>query len=127
MTITAPQVSHQCTPGAYLLKQLHRIITISIMPPFIYPNLSLCTHRVITVLSDFQIFLCPTNEEATCVHCAVALEMGTPSTPMTFGVALHRLEVSNTLVTLSTISHRAESPPPYSVQPQLRLSWSSAM
>jgi hypothetical protein len=95
------------------------VITISVMPPFTYPNLSLCSHEAIRVLCDLQMFPCPTNEEATCIHCAAVLEMGTSSTPMTFGVALHCLEVSDAEVTLGTISHRAESPPPYSVQPQL--------
>jgi hypothetical protein len=35
---------------------------------------------------------------------------------MSFGVALHHLEVSVVKVALGAISHRAESSPPYSVQ-----------
>jgi hypothetical protein len=65
------------------------------------------------------MFSCPTNEEATCVHCAMVLETGTSSMLMTFGVALHPLEVSDVEVTLGAISHYAKSPPPYSVQRQL--------
>jgi hypothetical protein len=105
--------------GAYLRERLHGVIKIYVMPPFTYPNLSMCSHRVIIILCDLQMFLCPTNEEATCVHCAVILETGTSSTSMTFGVTLHHLEVSVTEVTLSAISHCAESPSPYLVQPQL--------
>jgi hypothetical protein len=103
------------------------VITMSVMPPFTYPNLSLCSHRAIRVLCDLQMFPCPTNEEATCIHCAAVLETGTSSMPMTFGVALHCLEVSDAEVTLGTISHHVECPPPYSVQPQLRLSRGSTV
>jgi hypothetical protein len=85
------------------------VITMSIMPPFTYPNLSLRSHGVITVLYDLQMFLCPTNEKVARVHCAAVLDTGTSSTLMTFGAALHRLEVSDVEVTLGTISHR-ESP-----------------
>jgi hypothetical protein len=92
------------------------VITMSIMPSFTYPNLSLCSHGVITVLCNLQMFSCHTNEEATRVHCAMVLETGTSSTLMTFSVALHPLEVSDVEVTLGAISHHAESPPPYSVQ-----------
>jgi hypothetical protein len=61
------------------------------------------------VFCDLQIFLCPTNEDVTCVHRVAALEMGTFGTLMTFGMALHRLEAPDVEVTLSAISHRAES------------------
>jgi hypothetical protein len=49
------------------------------------------------------------NEDVTCVHRVAALEMGTFGTLMTFGMALHRLEAPDVEVTLSAISHRAES------------------
>jgi hypothetical protein len=47
------------------------IITIYVMPMFIYPNLSLHSHEVIMTLYDLQIFLYPTNKDVTCVHCNV--------------------------------------------------------
>jgi hypothetical protein len=100
---------------------------MSVLPLFTYPNLSLCSHGVITILHDLQIFLCPMNEEVTCVHCAAVLETGTSSTLMTFDVPLHHLEVSVTKVTLGPISHHVESPLPYLVQPQLQLSRGSTM
>jgi hypothetical protein len=65
------------------------IITMSVMPPFIYYSLSPCSHGVITVLCDLQIFLCPINGDVTRVHCAAALETGISSALMTFG-AIHR-------------------------------------
>jgi hypothetical protein len=40
-------------------------ITISVMPPFTYPSISLRSQRVITVRYDLQMFLCPLNSEAT--------------------------------------------------------------
>jgi hypothetical protein len=46
----------------------HVVITMSVMPPFTYPNISLCSHGVITVLCDLEIFLCPTNRDAMRVH-----------------------------------------------------------
>jgi hypothetical protein len=113
MAINAPQVSHKCAPEVY--GQLHIIIIISIMHPFTYPKLSLRSHRVITVIYDLQMFLCPTNEKATRVHCTAVLDTGTSSTLMTFGVALHCLEVSDAEVTLGAISHHVESILPYSV------------
>jgi hypothetical protein len=45
------------------------VITMSIMPPFTYPNLSPYSHRVITVIWDLQIFPCPMSEDATCPSC----------------------------------------------------------
>jgi hypothetical protein len=65
------------------------------------------------------MFLYPMNEDATCVHCATALETGTTGTPMTFGAVLHRFEASDAEVTLGAISHHVESPPSYLVQPRL--------
>jgi hypothetical protein len=57
----------------------------------------------------------------------MVLETGTSSMLMTFGVALHPLEVSDVEVTLGAISHYAKSPPPYSVQRQLWLSRGSTV
>jgi hypothetical protein len=45
---------------------------MSIMPLFTYHNLSPYSHRVITVLYDLQIFLCPMNVDATRVHPAMS-------------------------------------------------------
>jgi hypothetical protein len=59
------------------------VITISVMPPFTYPDLSLCSHGVITILCDLQIFLCPTNEDVTRVHYATSLDIGTSGVLMT--------------------------------------------
>jgi hypothetical protein len=41
------------------------VITKYVMPPFTYPNVSLYSHRVIIVLCDLQIFMCPMNDGAT--------------------------------------------------------------
>jgi hypothetical protein len=49
-TTTAPRCPINEHLGAYLLGWLHLVITISVMPPFTYPNLSLYGHGVITVL-----------------------------------------------------------------------------
>jgi hypothetical protein len=60
------------------------VITLSIMPPFTYHNLSLHSHGVITALCDLQIFMCPINEDATRVHCATSPDIRTSSVLMTF-------------------------------------------
>jgi hypothetical protein len=86
------------------------VITMFILPPFTYPSLSLCSHRVITVLCDLQIFLCPTNEDVTRVPCATTLETETSDVLMTFSAIRHRLEASCAEVTFGAIRH-VESPP----------------
>jgi hypothetical protein len=43
------------------------------MPTFTYPNLSPYSHGAITVPWDLQIFLYPTNKDATRVHHAISL------------------------------------------------------
>jgi hypothetical protein len=86
------------------------VITMFVLPPFTYPSLSLCSHRVITVLCDLQIFSCPTNEDVTCVPCAMTLEIETSGVLMTFSAIRHRLEASCAEVTFGAIRH-AESPP----------------
>jgi hypothetical protein len=87
------------------------VITISVIPLFIYPSLLLCSYRVITVFYDLQIFLYPTNENVTCIHCAATPEIVTSSALMTFGVIHHRLEASNVEVTFGAIYLHVESPP----------------
>jgi hypothetical protein len=52
------------------------VITMFIMPLFTYYSLSLCSHGVITVLCDLQIFLCLTNGDVTRVYYATTLETG---------------------------------------------------
>jgi hypothetical protein len=81
------------------------------MPPFTYPSLSLCSHEVITILCDLQIFLCPTNGDVTCVHCTATPETGTSVALMTFDAIHHCLEASCAEVTFGAIYLRAESPP----------------
>jgi hypothetical protein len=88
------------------------VITIFVMPLFTYPNLLLCSHVVITVLCDLQIFPFPTTEYATCVHCATSPDIRTSGVLMTFPAALPRLEASSVGVAFGTISHCARSPPP---------------
>jgi hypothetical protein len=73
------------------------------MPPFTYPRLSLCSHEVITVLCDLQIFLCPTNGDVTRVHYATTLETGTSSALMAFGAICRLLEASCAEVTFGVI------------------------
>jgi hypothetical protein len=46
--------------------------------------LSLHNHGVITILYDLQIFLCPMNEDATCVHCTTSPDVRTFGVLMTF-------------------------------------------
>jgi hypothetical protein len=84
------------------------VITISVLPPFTYPSLSLCSHGVITVLCDLQIFLCPTIGNVTCVPCAVTLKIETSGVLMTLGAICHHLEASSTEVTFSATRY-AES------------------
>jgi hypothetical protein len=103
------------------------VITISVMPPFTYPSLLPCSHKVITVLCDLQIFSCPTNGNVTRVHCTVTLETGTSSALMTFGAIHHRLEVSCVEVTFSVIYLHVESPLSDPAPPQPRLGRSFAM
>jgi hypothetical protein len=110
------------------------IITMSVMPPFTYPSLSLCNHGIITVLCDLQIFSCPTNEDVTRVRCTVmrvrwtvTLETGTSGALMTFGAIHHCLEASCAEVTFGTIYLRAESPPSDPTLPRPRLGQSSVM
>jgi hypothetical protein len=86
------------------------VITISILPPFTYPSLSLCSHAVIIVLCDLQIFPCPTNGNMTCVPYAVALKTETSGVLMPLGAIYHRLEASSVEVTFGAI-HCAESSP----------------
>jgi hypothetical protein len=73
------------------------------MPPFTYPRLSLCSHEVITILCDLQIFLCPTNGDVTRVHYATTLEIGTSSALMAFGAICRLLEASCAEVTFGVI------------------------
>jgi hypothetical protein len=43
------------------------VITMSIISPFTYPNLSLCSKGVITVIHDLHVFSCrTTNSIDTC-------------------------------------------------------------
>jgi hypothetical protein len=53
------------------------------MPLFTYSNLSPYSHRVIIILWDLQIFSCPTNGDATCVHLATSTAGRTSGTSMT--------------------------------------------
>jgi hypothetical protein len=80
------------------------IITIYVMPLFIYPNLSLHSHEVIMTLYDLQIFLYPTNKNVTCVHCNVTPNTETSGALMTFVVVLSRPEASDTKVTSGATS-----------------------
>jgi hypothetical protein len=93
------------------------VITMSVMPPFTYPSLSLCNHGVITVFCDLQIFSCPTNGDVTCVHYTATPETGTSNALMTFGTIHHCLEASCAGVDFGVIYHRAESPPSDLVPP----------
>jgi hypothetical protein len=45
------------------------IITLSVMPPNTYLSLSLAGHGAITILYNIQLFVCPANDNATCVPC----------------------------------------------------------
>jgi hypothetical protein len=60
------------------------VITISVMPPPTYHNLSLHSHGVITSLCDLQIFTCPMNEDATHVHYATSPDTRTSGVLMNF-------------------------------------------
>jgi hypothetical protein len=78
------------------------IIIMSVMLPFTYHNLSLYSHRVITVLCDLQIFLCPTNEGVTSVYCATSPDIRTSGILMPFAAALFCLGASSAGVAFST-------------------------
>jgi hypothetical protein len=88
------------------------VIKMSVMPSFTYPNLSLYSHGVITVLYDLQIFLCPMNEDVTCVHRNRTPDPWTSRAMMTFVVVLHWLEAFTQEVASGANSLRGESPPP---------------
>jgi hypothetical protein len=88
------------------------VITMSVMPPFTYPNLSLYSHKVITIVCDLQIFPCPTNEDVTRVHHNRMSDPWTSCAIMTFVVVLHCLEVFTPDVTSGVNSLRVESPLP---------------
>jgi hypothetical protein len=45
------------------------VITLSVIPPFTYPSLSLASHGAITVLYSLQLFMCPMNDDATRAPC----------------------------------------------------------
>jgi hypothetical protein len=93
------------------------VIIMFVVPLFTYPSLSLCSHGVIIVLCDLQIFPCPTNGDVTRVHCAVMQETGTFGALVTFS-AIHRyLEASCAEVTFGAIylcveSHASDPAPP---------------
>jgi hypothetical protein len=88
------------------------VITMSVMPPFTYPNLSLYSHKVITIICDLQIFPCPTNEDVTRVHHNRMSGPWTSCAIMTFVVVLHCLEAFTPDVTSGVNSLRVESPLP---------------
>jgi hypothetical protein len=93
------------------------VITMSVLPPFTYPRLSLCNHEVITIFCNLQKFLCPTNGHTTCVHCAVTLEIGTSGALMTFGTIHRHLEASYAEVTFNAMNFCAENLPSDSAPP----------
>jgi hypothetical protein len=71
------------------------VITMSALPPFTYPSLSLCSHGVIIVIYDLQIFSCLTNGNVTCVPCAVMLKTDTSGVLTTHSAIYHHLEASS--------------------------------
>jgi hypothetical protein len=79
------------------------VITMSILPTFTFPNLSLRSHGVITVLYDLQIFSCPTNGNVTRVPCATMLKTETSGVLMTLGTFCHRLGASTMKVTFGAV------------------------
>jgi hypothetical protein len=88
------------------------VITISVMASLTYPNLSLHSHRVITVLRDLQIFPCATNMRVTCVHRNKMPNTRTSCVMMTFIVVLQWLEAVEPEVVSSVNSLIGENPPP---------------
>jgi hypothetical protein len=101
-------VSHQCAPGGLFIGVITHGHYNVCTAPFIYPNLSLCSHGVITVFYDLQIFLCLTNGDVTCVLYATMLETEISGVLMIFGAIRHCFEASCAEVTFGAI-HRAES------------------
>jgi hypothetical protein len=86
------------------------VITMSALPPFTYPNLSLNSHGVITVLCDLQIFSCLINENVTHVPNVMMLKSETSDVLMTLDAICHRLEASSTEVTFCIICCAESSP-----------------
>jgi hypothetical protein len=82
------------------------------MPPFTYPNLSLYGHGVITVLLDLQIFLCPTNGNATRVLYATSSSARASDMVMSSAVILDHPETSGAEATFGALSSCVESPSP---------------
>jgi hypothetical protein len=102
MTITAPQVSHQCAPGGLFIG----VVT--------HGHYNVCSptlpyHRIVMgSLQSFVIykfFPCPMNEDVTRDYYATSLDVGASSVLMTFGAALHYLEASGAEVTFGCSLH----------------------
>jgi hypothetical protein len=84
---------------------------------FTYPNLSLLSHGVITVLYNLQIFSYPTNENMTRVPCVVMLKIEISGVLMTLGAICHRLGASSVEVIFGAI-RSAESYPSNPASPR---------
>jgi hypothetical protein len=52
------------------------VITLAVMHPFTYPSLSPASHGAITVLYSLQLFVCPMNDNKTCVPCLTGIRDG---------------------------------------------------
>jgi hypothetical protein len=92
------------------------VIAMSVLPPFTYPNLSLCNHGVIIVLCNLQIFSCPTIGNVARIPYVATLEKETSGVLMTLDAIYHRLEASSAEVTFGAI-HCTESSPSDSTSP----------
>jgi hypothetical protein len=99
MTIITPQVSHQCAPDGSFYRSTYMWSLQCLQCSFTYPNISPYSHRVIIVLSDLQIFPCPTNDNVTCVHLTTSSNARTSDTPMASAVVHCLLEASSTETT----------------------------
>jgi hypothetical protein len=88
------------------------VITKYVMPPFTYPNVSLYSRRVIIVLCDLQIFLCPMNDGATHVPCATLPDTRTSGALMPYTTALLRLGAFSAGVALIQPSPCVRDPSP---------------
>jgi hypothetical protein len=86
------------------------VITLSVMPMFTYPSLSLASQGAIIVLYSLQLFVCRTTDNTTLSPALRASNMETSDISMTPAAIFHRLDASNAVMTLIAIPLCHERP-----------------
>jgi hypothetical protein len=102
MTITAPQVSHQCAPGGLFIGVVTHGHYNVCSPTLPYHRIVMASLQSFVI---YKFFPCPMNEDVTRDYYATSLDVGASSVLMTFGAALHYLEASSAEVTFGCSLH----------------------